>query len=79
MLPEAFLTRIKTQLGEEYDAFLQSLERPRAVALRFNPLKGDRPVLPFEGEDVPWETQGVYYDPTARPGLHPGICHFSSL
>ena len=71
MLPEAFLTRIKTQLGEEYDAFLHSLERPRAVALRFNPLKGARPALPFEGEAVPWEAQGVYYDPAARPGLHP--------
>ena len=70
MLPEAFLTRIKTQLGEEYDAFLHSLERPRAVALRFNPLKGARPALPFEGEAVPWEAQGVYYDPAARPGLH---------
>ena len=71
MLPEAFLNRIRTQLGEEYDAFLQSMDRPRAVALRFNPLKGERPVLPFAGEMVPWEEQGVYYDPTARPGLHP--------
>ena len=34
MLPEAFLTRMKTQLGEEYEEYLQSLERPRAVALR---------------------------------------------
>ena len=28
MLPEAFLTRVKTQLGEEYEDFLRSLERP---------------------------------------------------
>jgi len=42
MLPEAFLLRMKNQLGEEYPDFLKSLERPRAVALRFNPLKGDR-------------------------------------
>ena len=33
MLPQEFLDRIKTQLGEEYSAFLESLERPRAVAL----------------------------------------------
>ena len=70
MLPEAFLTRMRTQLGEEYDDFLKSLERPRAVALRFNPLKGDRAELPFVGAPVPWEPEGFYYDPEARPGLH---------
>ena len=71
MLPEAFLERMKHQLGEEYEAFLQSLERPRAVALRFNPLKGEKPVLPFVTEPVPWEPEGFYYDPDSRPGLHP--------
>ena len=71
MLPEAFLNRIKAQLGEEYDQYLHSLERPRAVALRFNPLKGERPRLPFAGDNVPWEEQGFYYDSESRPGLHP--------
>ena len=47
MLPELFLKRMQTQLGAEYEDYLQSLERPRAVALRFNPLKGDAPSLPF--------------------------------
>ena len=70
MLPEAFLERIKTQLGEEYEDFLKSLERPRAVALRFNPLKGEQPVMPFVADPVPWEPMGYYYDPEARPGLH---------
>ena len=70
MLPEAFLERMKLQLGVEYEAFLASLERPRAVALRFNPLKGTQPELPFVGEAVPWEGAGFYYDPEARPGLH---------
>jgi len=71
MLPEAFLQRIQTQLGAEYDRFLSSLELPRAVALRFNPLKGDTPPeLPFVGKPVPWEPLGFYYDPEARPGLH---------
>ena len=70
MLPEKFLERIKTQLGDEYDAFLESLERPRAVALRFNPLKGGRPEMPFVGDPVPWEPEGFYYDPDSRPGLH---------
>ena len=71
MVPEAFLTRMQKQLGEEYEAFLKSLERPRAVALRFNPLKGETPQLPFVGENVPWEPLGYYYDPDSRPGLHP--------
>ncbi|MBE6922122.1 MAG: SAM-dependent methyltransferase [Ruminococcaceae bacterium] len=71
MLPEAFLERMKQQLGEEYPEYLNSLERPRAVALRFNPLKGNAPELPFVGRSIPWEPQGFYYDPEARPGLHP--------
>ena len=70
MLPEAFLKRIHTQLGEEYEDFLRALERPRAVALRFNPLKGEVPQLPFVGSPVPWEPMGYYYDPDSRPGLH---------
>lgn len=70
MLPEAFLQRMEAQLGSEYPAFLESLERPRAVALRFNPMKGERPVLPFVGTPVPWEPEGFYYDPETRPGLH---------
>ena len=70
MLPEAFLERMKHQLGDEYEDFLRSLERPRAVALRFNPLKGEAPKLPFVQHPVPWEPQGYYYDPESRPGLH---------
>ena len=70
MLPEAFLERMKAQLGAEYEDFLQSLERPRAVALRFNPLKGAAPELPFVKNPVPWEPKGFYYDPDSRPGLH---------
>lgn len=65
------MRRIETQLGAEYPAFLESLERPRAVALRFNPLKGERPQLPFVGAPVPWESEGYYYDIESRPGLHP--------
>ena len=70
MLPEAFLSRMRGQLGEEYGDYLKSLERPRAVALRFNPLKGQRPELPFLTGNVPWEPEGFYYSPEARPGLH---------
>ena len=71
MLPEAFLRRTEAQLGAQYSQFLASLDRPRAVALRFNPLKGSVPSLPFVLEQVPWEPMGYYYDPEARPGKHP--------
>ncbi len=71
MLPQDFLERMKQQLAGEFPAYLDSLERPRAVALRFNPLKGTSPVLPFVQTPVPWEAMGYYYDPQARPGLHP--------
>ena len=71
MLPTEFLNRIEEQLGSEYPEFLDSLERPRAVALRMNPLKGEKPCLPFVKEPIPWESWGYYYDPEARPGLHP--------
>ncbi len=71
MLPALFLERMEKLLGKEYPAFLLSLERPRAVALRFNPLKGELPQLPFVMENVPWEKMGYYYDPQSRPGLHP--------
>lgn len=71
MLPKEFLIRMQKQLAEEYPAFLQSLERPRAVALRLNPMKGAQPSLPFELQGVPWEPNGYYYDTQAHPGLHP--------
>ncbi len=71
MLPLEFLNRMEKLLGEEYPAYLESLERPRAVALRFNPLKGEKAELPFVKENVPWEENGFYYDIESRPGLHP--------
>ena len=71
MLPEGFLRRMEQQLGAEYPDFLRSLERPRGVALRLNPLKGELPSLPFIQGAVPWEPYGYYYDPESRPGLHP--------
>ncbi len=70
MLPEAFLRRMEEALGEEYPDFLQSYQRPRATALRFMPGR-ERRDLPFLRGPVPWEPEGYYCDPDARPGLHP--------
>ena len=71
MLPQVFLDRMQLQLGAEYPDYLQSLERPRAVALRFGRKHDQIPALPFLGNGVPWEPLGYYYDPQSRPGLHP--------
>ncbi len=78
MLPEAFLNRMRQQLQGEFEDYIASLDRPRAVALRFNPLKADTfPALPFVGKPVPWAKYGHYYDPEARPGLH--VWHESGI
>ena len=70
MLPLEFERKLRALLGAEFDDYLASLERPRAVALRRNPLR-PRPPLPFALEPVPWCPDGFYYDPAERPGLHP--------
>ena len=70
MLPAAFLERMKRLLGDEYDAFLASYDKPRNAGLRLNPRKSAGR-LPFCGDPVPWEPNGYYLLPDARPGLHP--------
>lgn len=70
MLPSSFLERMKRLLGEEYDAFLASYDKPRNTGLRVNPRKG-AVKLPFCEDRVPWEPNGYYLLPDTRPGLHP--------
>lgn len=75
MLPEDFLSRMEQLLGEEYPEFLQSYDRPRAQALRFNPLKGEigdfLRKAPFTLRPVPWASDGFYYGALDTPGKHP--------
>ena len=70
MIPEAFTKRMQRLLGQEYDAFAESFNRPRAVALRLNPLKTDAPpaLAQFSLRPVPWEPCGYYYEEASRPG-----------
>jgi len=70
MLPAAFLARMKRLLGDEYEAFLASYDRPHNTGLRLNPRKAAA-ALPFCAERVPWEPNGFYLLPDVRPGLHP--------
>lgn len=70
ILPPDFLQKRKSLLGDEWDAFLQSYDAPRAYGLRRNPFQACES-LPFSLKAVPWTPDGFYYDPSERPGRHP--------
>lgn len=74
LLPTEFVERMKTLLGEEAEAFLQSYEKERAFGLRMNPIKTDgillEKELPFHLSNVPWAKYGYYYNAEERPGRY---------
>ncbi|MBD5460498.1 MAG: RNA methyltransferase [Lachnospiraceae bacterium] len=75
MLPELFLERMKEMLGEEYPAFLQSLDGENYRALHLNMRKADidkfQRESPFALRAVPWADGGFYYEESDQPGRHP--------
>lgn len=58
-LPEKFEETIRRQLGEEFPAFLESLETPPPVSIRQHPLKGQEDGL---HHSVGWAKAGRYVD-----------------
>jgi len=75
MLPEAFLSRMQTQLGDEFTAFLASYDQPPSIGLRVNTLKlspeqfavlAPNPLTP-----IPWVPTGFTVPPDTRLGKHP--------
>lgn len=74
-LPQAFQERMKTVLGEQWEAFRRSYEQPPKQGLRVNTLKGDAGRLLDYGlfglRPVPWAEDGFYYEQGERPGRHP--------
>lgn len=72
-IPKQFLQRMEQLLGEEFSAFLESYNQPKAQALRLHPGKTDIKEMQryFALEPVPWTPQGFYYDGKQRPGKHP--------
>lgn len=74
MIPTPFLDRMKAMLGEEFDAFAESLSGPQYRALRVNTGKISveefLKLSPFELTNVPWTDNGFYYEEEARPGKH---------
>lgn len=86
MLPEVFAKRMQRMLGEEYEAYLEELERERSQGLWLNPLKQNvngHSVTALYGADnrkafgfahlsrVPWAEHGYYYASSDQPGKHP--------
>lgn len=65
---------MKSDLGSDFNVFLESYENENVTALRLNPLKADENVaLPFPTDGkVRWSRYGYYYDETVvKPGAHP--------
>ncbi|GET24571.1 rRNA methyltransferase [Prolixibacter sp. NT017] len=73
-LPESFTQRMQAQLGDEFEAFQQSLSEAAVSSIRVNSAKSKNPV---NGKAVPWCQTGFYLDErpfyTLDPFLHAGV------
>lgn len=74
-LPEAFVKKMKSLLGNEYDEFIQSYQNSPSKGIRINTLKVSAHQFPkmvnYDLEPIPWAAEGFYYQEEARPGKHP--------
>ena len=68
-LPEAFLERIRGQLGDGLPAFLCAMEEPARRGIRFNPLRPfSRENIRGVEEAIPWAEDGFYLSPDSDAG-----------
>ncbi len=69
-LNQAFIENMRQMLGDETPAFLRALEAPAALALRLNPRRAGAEGLleAYIDGAVPWEANGRYLLPDAKPG-----------
>jgi 16S rRNA C967 or C1407 C5-methylase (RsmB/RsmF family)/NOL1/NOP2/fmu family ribosome biogenesis protein len=71
-LPEDFVQRMQAELGQEYDAFAESLEQPPPVSIRMNQQKKSTQ----QGQPIPWCRTGFYLPErpsfTFDPEFHAG-------
>ncbi|MDF2511412.1 MAG: hypothetical protein K0S04_1278 [Herbinix sp.] len=74
-LPKLFEDRMRTLLGEEYEAYLQCYNKPHFGGLRVNTLKSTpeefEKICPFSVNRIPWVWNGYYYDTQEQPSKHP--------
>lgn len=70
-LPEEFLDRMKTMLGDDFQAFLNSYQQPRTFGLRVNTAKISceefEKIVPFPISPIPWIPDGYFYPEDVRP------------
>lgn len=75
LLSPAFLKRMQTMLGDEYDDFLKSYEAPRTYGLRVNTSKISceefEKIVPFPVTPIPWIPNGYFYPEDIRPSYCP--------
>ena len=68
-LPEAFISRMSDQLGDELDAFLCALEDKPVRGIRMNPLKKAAETGKLtDGERIPWAENGYYLEAESDAG-----------
>ncbi len=75
-LPRDFLSRMRQLLGDEYEAFVESLHAPAARGLRVNSLKISPTAFfhrsPYPLQPLSWLQEGyLIADVGAQPGRHP--------
>lgn len=76
MLPQAFLTRMEKQLGEEFPAYLSAMEQPPVRGLRCTAGEaGERErvarLLSLPLEPIPYTDDGYYLAAADKLGRHP--------
>lgn len=75
ILSPVFLDRMREMLGDEYDAFLASYNKPRTYGLRVNTSKISceefERIVPFPVERIPWTQNGYFYSEDIRPSRCP--------
>lgn len=74
-LPEKFKIRMQEMLGDEFDAYVESLKQPYKSGIRLNTLKLNaekfKKLSEFELKNIPWIENAFYYGENDIPSKHP--------
>lgn len=72
-LPEQFMDRLRTLLGDDFENYLNSFDTIYGQTLRLNRLKTEPAdiIRRFSCEPIPWCENGFYYNGEERLSLHP--------